>query len=129
MADLDGAPHELGAAHVAAALGLRVDPMAPALPVGEVPPVSDDRRDGCAALLAGLPGMGPRRLTTLLDRWDPEEAWARVASEHRAGARPGRRSAGPTTMPGCASCSAGDDAYPDALREDLEPPAVLFVAR
>ena len=28
IADLDGAPHELGAAHVAAALGLRVDPMA-----------------------------------------------------------------------------------------------------
>jgi magnesium chelatase family protein len=29
IADLEGAPHELGAAHVAAALGLRVDPMAP----------------------------------------------------------------------------------------------------
>jgi magnesium chelatase family protein len=29
IADLDGAPHELGAVHVAAALGLRVDPNAP----------------------------------------------------------------------------------------------------
>ena len=36
VADLDGVPHEVGAAHVAAALGLRVDPMAPVAEVGEV---------------------------------------------------------------------------------------------
>lgn len=38
--------------------------------------------DACgeAVLLAGLPGMGPRRLAALLDTWDPAEAWARAIS-------------------------------------------------
>jgi magnesium chelatase family protein len=36
IADLDGAPHELAAAHVAAALSLRVDPAAPVVVAGEV---------------------------------------------------------------------------------------------
>jgi magnesium chelatase family protein len=36
IADLDGAPHEIAPAHVAAALGLRVDPAAAAVPMGQV---------------------------------------------------------------------------------------------
>ena len=40
-----------------------------------------------AAAVAALPAIGPARLAALLDRWPPEEAWARVAAG-RAGAPP-----------------------------------------
>ncbi len=111
---------------------------------------------GCAALLAGLPGMGPRRLTALLDRWEPAEAWERATSGsvprlHDPDGRPllagsnatsvasllqAWRAAGAgadTTAVAAAHRAAGvavllrtDEGYPEALRADTEPPAVLF---
>ena len=42
--------------------------------------MSGDEAIGCAALLAGLPAMGPARLAAALDLWGPEEAWARATS-------------------------------------------------
>jgi DNA processing protein len=104
---------------------------------------------GPAAALAGLPGMGPRRLTALLDAWDPPEAWSRVASGQGLPA-----STDQTDRDRAALCrtwaarardidpaavaeahrAAGlrvllrdDPAFPAALLDDLEPPAVLFV--
>src|SRR5690606_11786664 len=90
--------------------------------------------------LAGLPGMGPARLHALLSAFDATEAWARVsrgdvdAPEHvrsmwrAAAARvdvgavaAAHRDAGVTVL------GADDPAFPSQLRDDLEPPAVLFV--
>jgi DNA processing protein len=103
-----------------------------------------------ACLLAGLPGMGPRRLTALLARFGPAEAWARAIS-----GRP-HQLAGAVELPGSdlerltrswAAAGAGadptatlarhrsagvqvllgdDPGYPPALHDDVEPPAVLF---
>jgi DNA processing protein len=83
--------------------------------------VDDERQRGCAALLAGQPGLGPRRLATLLDAASPAAAWAAEGAPgdptHEA-----RRHA----EAGVAVLLRDDRAYPEALREDLEPPAVLF---
>lgn len=110
---------------------------------------------GSAALLAGLPGMGPRRLSVLLDAWDPPEAWARATSGRPdqlvtatgssvldgTTGNPGAlaaqwKAAGSGADPAAAASmhqSVGvqvllrhDAAYPDVLRADIEPPAVLF---
>jgi len=110
-----------------------------------------DDRAAYACALAGLPAMGPRRLATLLDQHDPEGAW-QVAVE--GGARSLRDALAPgdaeadvlartwaahgTVVDPRATlarhAAAGvqvllrdDPAYPDALRTDIEPPAVLFV--
>lgn len=101
-----------------------------------------ERSEGAfLASLAGLPGMGPVRLSALLERWDPEEAWAHVVRgvgldvpEHvrmrwtSASARvdpdavwQAHRDAGVSVL------AASDPWFPAALRDDLEPPAVLFV--
>lgn len=91
--------------------------------------------------LAGLPAMGPVRLNALLDAYDVDEAWARVARgdvplvpEHvrllwrAAAARVdadalwhAHRDAGVQVL------TAADDAFPRVLAEDPDPPAVLFV--
>jgi DNA processing protein len=110
--------------------------------------------DGCAALLAGLPGMGPRRLTVLLDRWAPEEAWAHATSGDGRELALLRTTAPPTDLASLAATWAraaasgrsdpvavaqahlaagvailrrGQTGYPSALADDIEPPAVLFV--
>jgi DNA processing protein len=112
---------------------------------------------GEAALLAGLPGMGPRRLTALLDAWEPAEAWARATSGQaaRLDLPDGTSALAGTTAPdpnlvllAWQSAAAGadpaaavaahrassvqilqrdDPCYPEVLRVDIEPPAVVFV--
>lgn len=109
---------------------------------------ASDHAFACA--LAGLPAMGPRRLTALLDGACPEDAWQLAVSgrpdrlrallvlegpalEHLAALW---RSAGAQTDPSALLArhlEAGvqvllrhDPTYPAALREDVEPPAVLF---
>lgn len=111
---------------------------------------------GEAILLAGLPGMGPRRLAALLDTWEPAEAWARATSGRTAAlVRPDgssifdgtpdasaaticaawRASAVGADPPAVAAAHAaaevqvllhGSPQYPDVLAIDLEPPSVLF---
>lgn len=103
-----------------------------------------------ACALAGLPAMGPRRLAVLLDHQSPEEAWT-LASAGRAGslcsALPGDERVD-TLMRSWQAVGAGTDPqaalarhraagvrvllrdhpdYPGVLRDDIEPPAVLFV--
>jgi DNA processing protein len=108
----------------------------PALPAGAY-----------AAALAGLPGIGPASLVGLLGRHDPETAWSLVLAgeERRPDARPGvRTSAAPTPwhvagrrVDVAAAWSAlvdgrigvtylGQPGYPAALRDDPEPPGVVF---
>ena len=117
---------------------------------------ADGARQGCAVALAGLPGMGPRRLAALLDAWDPIEAWARAGSGRSAeleadarmatllGASGAERAALVASWAEVAArvdvaslverhaaagirvIARGDPAYPDVLAADLEPPAVLF---
>lgn len=112
---------------------------------------------GEAALLAGLPGMGPRRLTALLDEWEPVEAWARatsgrsdrliladgtsvlsgskvsVAEQLVAGWQAAATGADPATALAAHRASGvlvllrDDPRYPQILRNDIEPPSVLFV--
>lgn len=115
-----------------------------------------EHETGAAIVLAGLPGMGPRRLTALLDEWDPTEALARVASgsadrlvlpdgtpllaEAKVGHADTIRRVWADVASG-ADAAAVNDAhvargvtvllrddprYPDALADDVEPPAVLF---
>ena len=101
------------------------------------------------AALAGLPGMGPARLTAILRRWPPEEAWQEVAaarahldpvvavtvripelcaSRWRAEAQAtdvaarweAHRAAGLTAR------VPGEPGFPAVLAVDPEPPAVLF---
>src|SRR5436189_838543 len=92
-----------------------------------------------AAAVAALPAIGPARLAALLDRWPPEEAWARVAAG-RAGAPPdvakawqdhARRAdlaadAAAREAAGIAVHVRGQPGYPVALAADHEAPAVLF---
>jgi len=116
----------------------------------------DRHRAGAAIVLAGLPGMGPRRLAALLDAWGPIEALARVASGRierlelsdgtpllaempldrgdtlRRAWADAASSADPVAAQashverGVAVVLHGDPGYPDALAHDIEPPAVLF---
>lgn len=85
--------------------------------------MSDDRSRGYAALLAGLPGLGPRRLTELLADHGAERAWAEVRGDpavdplavvatHRAA--------------GIEILTRDDQRYPGPLQADPEPPSVLF---
>ena len=103
-----------------------------------------------SAALAGLPAMGPTRLRAFLRRWPPEDAWRHVAE------RTWRRDRGVVTAAGRGAeryadvwsaatrttdvtqvwerhverrigvMSLGSPAYPGALADDLDPPAVLF---
>ncbi len=105
---------------------------------------------GFACLLAGLPGMGPRRLTALLDRVTPVEAWAIIASGHaeriRSMLSPGDAPIGDLAATWAAATRGADPSaalhehraagvrvllredadYPTTLLDDIEPPAVLF---
>jgi DNA processing protein len=103
-----------------------------------------------AAAIAGLPGMGPARMATVLGRWSPAEAWERLrvgdvrdeADVLRAlGPRHGelvarwRAEARSVDVGGVGRALAvagvgvvlmGSAEYPAALIGDVEPPAVLF---
>jgi DNA processing protein len=103
-----------------------------------------------AAALAGLPGMGPARLAAILRAAPPAEAWGRVGAGHVwtegdvvRGLGPGaaklvaawRERAGSVDVGegwrrlaelGVSVTVLGDDAYPEVLAVDVEPPAVLF---
>ncbi len=115
--------------------------------------------DACgeAVLLAGLPGMGPRRLAALLGAWAPAEAWARATSgrlerlvrpdgssilDGTSGAAVGAicdawRAAALGADPAAALAAhraagvqvlpLGHPDYPEVLAADVEPPLVLFV--
>jgi DNA processing protein len=102
------------------------------------------------AALAGLTGMGPRRLDAVLSQWSPADAWRAIAAhrlqlEGEALAPFGRRlgslldawaaeaaQRSPDRL--SARCRAlgievvtkASPAYPRRLRADIEPPQVLF---
>ena len=90
--------------------------------------------------LAGLPGMGPARLRPLLDRYAAVEAWQRVVAgdvpgapahlvERWAAAARGTDVAGQwraTARLGLHVLTPRSPAWPVALVDDPEPPAVLF---
>lgn len=90
-----------------------------------------------AVALAGLPGMGPRRLSTLLDSWGAAEAWQRVC-DGRAAVEPARviRETArkvdvvevwrATVAAGLNVHVLGSPGYPPVLAGDHEAPAVLF---
>ena len=112
--------------------------------------MTEPEQQGFACLLAGLPGMGPRRLAALLDRAAPAEGWRvitdgrpeRVASMLSPDDTRGRvlaetwtsaaRGADPAAVldahraAGVQVLLRGDPSYPAPLRDDIEPPAVLF---
>lgn len=85
--------------------------------------MSDPRALGFAVLLAGHPGVGPRRLTELLAEHGAEPGWA-VAG--------GDPSADPVSVleahhaAGIEVLVLDDPRYPARLRADPEPPALLF---
>ena len=89
--------------------------------------------DGCAAALAGLPGMAPNRLRALLRDRSPEQAWAAVLAGDEG--EDWRRAASRVEVDevAAAQASAGvqvhlvdGSSYPTALAEDPTAPAVLF---
>ena len=103
-----------------------------------------------SAALCGLPAMGPTRLRALLGRWSPQTAWGHVIActwlrDHRVVAAAGRGAARYADVWSAASretdvarvwekhverkigvMALDSAAYPRALVDDLEPPAVLF---
>jgi DNA processing protein len=88
---------------------------------------------GCAAALAGLPGMGPNRLRALVREHGPPGAWAHVATggEGRAWAEVAATVdvdavAAAHAAAGVAVHLLGSDGYPSALGADPLAPAVLF---
>ncbi|MBW3667713.1 MAG: DNA-processing protein DprA [Actinobacteria bacterium] len=89
--------------------------------------------DGCAAALAGLPGMAPFRLRDLLADRSPAQAWAAVR-EGEEGAEWQKVAAGVEveavaeahTAAGVGVHVLGSPEYPTALADDAEAPAVLF---
>ncbi len=98
------------------------------------------------AALAGLPAMGPVRLSAQLDARSPEEAWVSIVAGRAI--QPAGRSGSALVDQWCAAASMVDvpalwehhrnsqtavlspasAAFPERLREDPDPPAVLFVA-
>lgn len=120
--------------------------------VGPAPAGPDPDRValGSAALLAGLPGLGPSGLRRLLDEHDPATAWARATSGDAGGllGREGGAEGGAERAArwarqrhrdplevadahdeaGVAVLLRTDPRYPDRLRDDPASPAVLFVA-
>lgn len=112
---------------------------------------ADSLPDGAwAAALAGLPAMGPGRLLALLRAWPSRVAWEKVAAgrahRHPAVARAcGRdiddvveawtrasRQLDPAAvweahvLAGIGIATLGSPAMPAPLRDDIEPPGVLF---
>ncbi len=80
---------------------------------------------GFAILLAGRDGLGPRRLTELLDGMGAEAGWHEVGGD--TGADPLRTLERHVTA-GVTTLLRDDPRYPERLRADQEPPAVLFAA-
>lgn len=79
---------------------------------------------GLGVLLAGLPSIGPSRLTELLEAPDRRRAWLDAGGHPDADPRAAlaaHRSAGIEVL------DPADARYPDALRGDRERPALLFV--
>jgi len=111
---------------------------------GPLPP------EAYAAALASLPGMGPARLAAILRASRPEPAWRRIVAGHRwadgdvteaLGSRATAlvdrwRSAAAAIDPAAVwrelvaarvgVAVLGSPAYPPALADDVEPPAVVF---
>ena len=107
--------------------------------------------DDAAHLLAltSLPKLGPRRLRSLLEVWDPATAWDRLATGQAVGHptvaaslgaqaatlgdtwRAAARDTDPAELversraAGVAVVAASDAAYPDAFRTDPDPPPVV----
>ena len=100
-----------------------------------------------AAALASLPGIGPARLVELVRRYGPRQAWAQVLAggERRPDPAPGHASARRRTSwadvaaaidpvglserlaaDGIGVTFLGQEAFPEALRHDPLPPAVIF---
>ena len=100
-----------------------------------------------AAALSALPQIGPKRLTTLLAHHDPQTAWAVVQGRakpdvvvaamlrasglidllrHRATQDLQDQIVRRCKNTGIQITVLGDKDYPNALRGDLAPPAVLF---
>lgn len=88
---------------------------------------------GCAAALAGLPGMAPRKLRDLLRDRSPTEAWASVVAGEEGEAW--QRAAGSVDVDAVASAHAehsvsihllDGSTYPTVLAADPTAPAVLF---
>jgi len=102
------------------------------------------------AALASLPGMGPARLTAVLDAVSPVEAWERTwqgAPWREPGVKAALGSGGPALLDGWRAAARqtdvaevwrrlvreglgvalrGSPAYPGELADDIEPPAILF---
>lgn len=76
---------------------------------------------GCAALLAGTPGISPARLLALLDADPPHVVWAR----HGDGRDPGEAEAAHRAA-GVEILLRDDPGFPGPLAADQCPPAVLF---
>jgi DNA processing protein len=111
---------------------------------GDLPP------EAFAAALAGLPSMGPHRLTALLRADEPERAWVRLRGGDLWPEPAVREALGPDgaavldrwrAAAGAADPGAvwhgivrarvgvaviGASGYPPALASDVEPPAVVF---
>ncbi|MDP1821139.1 MAG: DNA-processing protein DprA [Acidimicrobiales bacterium] len=92
---------------------------------------------GSAALLAGLPGIGPNRLAELLADDDPEAVWqlvvaGRVDDPHAEAWAAVARAADPAAEAARYAeaevrvLTRADAAYPAVLAADLAPPGVLF---
>ena len=91
------------------------------------------------AAMAGLPGMGHRRLVALLRRWAPEDAWRRLI-DGRGDDDPGladlwrRATVGVDVddlwrahlRAGVGVMAFGGPGYPEVLVDDHQPPGVLF---
>ncbi len=102
------------------------------------------------AALSGLPGMGPRRLRAVLERWNAPEAWRVIGSDVRAVREilaeidPATASSqaevwrtrvtqvsvaevwDAATRHGGAVRLVGEPGFPAGLADDVEPPAILF---
>jgi DNA processing protein len=85
--------------------------------------VTDPRDLGYAILLAGLPGVGPRRLRELLHEAGPAGGWLEAGGDPTADPE---RALGEHVAAGITTLLADDPRYPERLRADEEHPAVLF---
>ncbi len=85
--------------------------------------MTDDRALGFTILLAGHPSVGPRRLTELLSGPGAERGWAEVGGDPATdplATLAAHRQAGVQVL------ERHQPGYPDPLRGDVEPPALLF---
>ena len=76
--------------------------------------------------MASIPGVGPATMRDELAERSPEEAWARLRTRPGAPTDLDALWAGPPRGRRRSSCGRGHPDYPAALRDDPEPPAVLF---